>query len=80
MSLAYPSSIKVQFLERVGRGETVRAVCAEPGMPCEGSIQVWRRAAPGFAGELAAARARGDWRRRLAPSTGEGLLSRSAQG
>jgi hypothetical protein len=68
MSLAYPAPwlIKAQILERVTRGETVRAICAEPGMPCADSIQVWRRTDPGFAAELAVARTRGDYRRRLA--------------
>jgi hypothetical protein len=57
--------LQLQILDRVAAGETVAGVCAEPGMPCAGSVQVWRRADAGFASALAAARRRGDWARRL---------------
>jgi hypothetical protein len=62
---AYPDrgQLKLRIIARVAAGETVAAVCSEAGMPCAGSVQVWRRADPWFAGELADARRRGAWRR-----------------
>lgn len=68
MPYAYPDRplLKAQIVARVAAGETVAAICAGPGMPCVESVQVWRRGDPGFAAELADARRRGDYRRRLA--------------
>jgi hypothetical protein len=65
MPFAYPDrgQLKLAIIARVAAGETVRAICSEAGMPCADSVQVWRRADPGFAAELAVARRRGDWRR-----------------
>ena len=84
MPLAYPARhlIKVAIVERVAAGETVRAICAGPGMPTTASVQVWRRADPGFAEELRLARLRGDHRRRLAfdPVKAEAFLARLRAG
>ena len=65
MPFAYPArgAIQRQIIARVAAGETVKAICAEAEMPCADSVQVWRRADPGFAAELAMARRRGGWRR-----------------
>lgn len=65
MPFAYPDrgQIKLAIIARVAAGETVEAICSEAGMPCAGSVQVWRRADPWFAAELAAARRKGEWRR-----------------
>jgi hypothetical protein len=63
----YPNrgAIKLRIIARVAEGETVAAICSEAGMPTAASVQVWRRADGWFAGELAAARRRGAWRREL---------------
>ena len=68
MPFAYPhrAHLKQDILARVTAGARVVEICAEPGMPCAATIQVWRRRDPAFAAELALARTRGDWRRRLA--------------
>jgi len=68
MPFAYPAPhlLKARIVERAALGETVKAICAEAGMPSKDSVQVWRRADPGFAAELAQARRVGDHRRRLA--------------
>jgi hypothetical protein len=58
---AYPNrtQLKMQIVARVAEGETVKAICAEPGMPTTACVQVWRRGDAAFAAELATARARG---------------------
>jgi hypothetical protein len=84
MFYAYPhrAHLKLDILARVTAGERVVEICAEPGMPCAATIQVWRRNDPGFAAELALARTRGDWRRRLAfdEAKGAAFLARVAAG
>jgi hypothetical protein len=67
MPFAYPhrAHLKVDILARIRAGERVADICAEAGMPCAGTLQVWRRSDRAFAAELALARAHGDWRRRL---------------
>jgi hypothetical protein len=65
MPFAYPdrAQLKLTIIARVAAGETMKAICAEAGMPCADSVQVWRRADPGFAMELAMARRKGGGRR-----------------
>jgi len=58
-------ALKSEIVARVARGETVKAICSEPGMPCADSVQVWRRADASFREALADAQRRGDWLRRL---------------
>jgi terminase small subunit-like protein len=81
---AFPhrAHLKQEILTRVAAGETVRGICAGAGMPCEASVQVWRRADAGFAADLAAARRRGDWMRRLAfdEAVAAAFLARVAAG
>jgi len=59
-------ALKSEIVARVAKGEKVKAICSEPGMPCAGSVQVWRRADASFREALADAQRRGDWLRRLA--------------
>jgi len=59
-------ALKAEIVARVAKGETVKAICSEPGMPCADSVQVWRRADASFREALADAQRRGDWLRRLA--------------
>jgi len=84
MSFAYPARhlIKAAIVERVALGETVTAICEAAEMPCAGSVQVWRRADPAFARDLAQARVRGDWRRRFAfdEAKAEAFLARVRAG
>jgi hypothetical protein len=65
MPFAYPdrAQLKLQIIARVAAGETLKAICAEAGMPEASSVQVWRRADPWFAVELAMARRKGDRQR-----------------
>ncbi|MEW5687317.1 MAG: hypothetical protein AB1942_20575 [Pseudomonadota bacterium] len=57
--------IQREILARVEAGETVRAICAGPGMPCPRSVTNWARAdAAGFGEALRAARGRALERRR----------------
>lgn len=84
MPFAYPtpSLIKAAIVERVTMGETVKAICAEPGMPTAASVQVWRRADAAFAEALRLARLRSDFRRRMAfdPVKAEAFLVRVRAG
>lgn len=84
MPFAYPNraQLKARIIERVAAGETVKAACAEPGMPDPASIQVWRRADPAFAADLAEARRRGQWARRFAfdEAVAAAFLARVAAG
>ena len=50
--------LKAEVLARVGAGETLRAIGAAPGPPCVETVRKWTLADAGFAGDLAAARAR----------------------
>ena len=81
---AYPErgAIKMRIIARVAEGETVAAICAEAGMPEASSVQVWRRADAWFAGELAAARRRGAFRRGLMfrEDVAAAFLARAAAG
>jgi transposase-like protein len=76
------AALKARIVARVAAGETVDDICAEAGMPCAGSIQVWRRSDPLFAGELEDARRRGGWMRRLAfdEAKAEAFLARVRAG
>jgi hypothetical protein len=63
MPKAYPCHLRDVILARVAAGETVRAVCAGAGMPCAGTVQVWRQRDPLFRAALREALAKGRWRR-----------------
>ena len=84
MPHAYPAlgQLKLRIVARVAAGETVAAICAEAGMPCAGSVQVWRRKDPWFTAELVVARRRGGWLRRLAfnEAVAAAFLARVAAG
>jgi transposase-like protein len=75
-------TLKLEILARVEAGATLRAVCAEPGMPCERTVRTWRRTDQWFAGELPEALRKGAWRRRWRydPVRGEAFLSRYRTG
>lgn len=68
------------FCYRVGRGETVKAVCAREGMPDVATVWRLRRRDPAFDRAVAAAIAKGEARRQARrgfdPATAEALLAR----
>lgn len=64
MPTTYPRHLRDVILARVAAGETVKAICAEAGMPCAGSVVVWRRRDPAFRAALDTALREGRWRRR----------------
>lgn len=57
-------------------------MCADDGMPDASSVRGWARRDAGFAAELAAARRKGDWRRRFAydEEKGAAVIARLAAG
>ncbi|RAK59880.1 hypothetical protein DJ021_08705 [Phenylobacterium hankyongense] len=74
--------LRAALLARIAAGELPTAVCAEPGMPCYGSVYAWARADPAFGAALADARRRGAWRRRwrFDEAAAKALLARLAAG
>jgi len=82
MPTIYPRYLRDVILARVAAGETVRAVCAEPGMPSTASVQLWRRQDAGFAAALDTAVLQGRWRRRFQfdETKAKALLARLAAG
>ena len=81
-SYASPGHLKAAIVARVAAGETVVEIALEAGMPSAACVQVWRRADTGFAGELAAARVRGEWirRRRFDEAVAAAFVARLAAG
>ena len=57
---------------RLAAGESLRALCRDPDMPSVQTVAVWRRNAPEFAAEIAAARREGQ---RLRAERREGLAA-----
>jgi hypothetical protein len=55
--------LKAEIVARADAGETLRAICALPGMPGVHTVRNWAKADPLFAEALAVARRRGTWRR-----------------
>jgi hypothetical protein len=74
--------LKAEIVRRVLAGESQRAICASPGMPCAETVRNWARADAAFAAELAAARRRGDWMGRFAFDEGKAaaFLARARAG
>lgn len=68
MPFAYPNQprLKLDILERIDAGEQLMTICADPALPCYGSVYAWTRADPAFAAALADARRRAGHVRRLA--------------
>jgi hypothetical protein len=79
---AYPPQVRALIVERLAAGETLKAVCAQPSMPCQESVNGWMRRDPGFAAEVALARRRGEHRRRFAcdEAVARSVLARIAAG
>ena len=55
--------LKAGIVERVARGEALRVVCGEAGVPGRETVRAWARADAAFGDALAEAEARGEWRR-----------------
>jgi transposase-like protein len=67
MPYSYPQdrpTVRQEIVGRIAAGERLKAICREAGMPCVESVRGWMRREPGFAAEVARARAKADWRRR----------------
>jgi hypothetical protein len=75
-------ALKLEILARVTAGATLRAICAEPGMPCVRTVRNWRLTDEWFAGELPQALRVGAWRRRwrFDPVRAEAFLARYRAG
>lgn len=58
--------LRGEVLARVAAGETLKRVCAAPGMPAYVTVQSWRRREPAFAEALRVARLQAAARGRLA--------------
>lgn len=52
----YDPGFIAPICERVARGESLRSICHDPGMPSTQTLYVWRKAEPEFAEALAEAR------------------------
>lgn len=61
----YRLGLRAELLQRLASGERLKHVCREAGMPDMSSVNGWMRADPGFAAEVAQARAQGAYRRRF---------------
>ncbi len=48
--------LKAEVAVRIADGESLRAIGAEPGSPCAGTLRTWAATDAGFAAALAAAR------------------------
>lgn len=71
-----------EIVERVGAGETLKAICREAGKPCVARVMVWAKEDAAFGTALAAARRGAEWRRWLAFDEGvaKAFLARVAAG
>ncbi|HEY8003669.1 MAG TPA: hypothetical protein VIE16_05540 [Phenylobacterium sp.] len=74
--------LMAEIAARVDAGETVRAVCASPGMPTEQTVRNWAKGDAAFGEALAAARRRAHWRRLWAfdEAKAEAFLARARAG
>jgi hypothetical protein len=63
----YTRDLGQAIARRVGLGETVQAICAEPGMPDRKSVTTWAKVHPEFGAALHRARLMAGWD----PQTGE---------
>lgn len=84
MPFAYPfrAHVKSDVLNRIRAGATLNEVCAEPGLPCAGTVRLWARQDAAFQAELAEARWVTDWRRRFCmdEAKAKAMLGRLAAG
>jgi len=58
-------AVRQAIVDRIAAGERLKVICREAGMPCQLSVNRWMRLDAGFAAQVAQARGRADWRRRL---------------
>jgi len=77
----YPHEVRAEIVRRAAAGESLRAICADEGMPHRTLIRRWVRQWPEFGRELAAAakavrlrRRRADLARAMAPKDFRGRL------
>jgi hypothetical protein len=78
---AYGHEVRDAILRRLAEGERLAHMCREAGMPCPESVTGWMRADPGFAAQVAQARAVGATRRAaFDEAQGRRLLERLGAG
>ena len=54
----YTDGLAELICERIADGESLRAICADPAMPCKASVMLWLKKEPGFQTSYTQARAR----------------------
>lgn len=55
--------VRDEILARIAAGERLKAICAEPRMPCCESVTLWARRDPDYGAAYVAAKRNGEWRR-----------------
>jgi hypothetical protein len=55
----YTEALGAVICLRVAAGESLSAVCRDPGMPCREAVRAWRRNRPDFAAQVAQAQSDG---------------------
>ena len=48
----YTEALGAVICQRVAAGESLSAICRDPGMPCREAVRAWRRTRPGFAAQV----------------------------
>ena len=74
--------LRYEILDRMAAGERLKAICAEPGMPCCESVMGWVRRDPDYGEMYANAVRRGEWRRlyQFDDAKAAAIISRLAAG
>ena len=48
----FTEALATVICQRVAAGESLSAICRDPGMPCREAVRAWRRDRPGFAAQV----------------------------
>ncbi|WP_310538832.1 hypothetical protein [Phenylobacterium sp.] len=48
----FTEALGAVICQRVAAGESLSAICRDPGMPCREAVRAWRRTRPGFAAQV----------------------------
>lgn len=84
---AYGKAVLNVILARVAQGETVQAICRDPGLPTAGTVTRWANERPKFRDRLSRAKTLGGWdhdKKRRAksycPVTAQAIFGRLCEG
>jgi hypothetical protein len=55
----YTEALAAVICQRVAAGESLAAICRDPGMPCREAVRAWRRRRPEFEAQVVQAQAAG---------------------